>query len=71
MKDGRAVILILRSIKQKGLQESTDEKIFQVLLNTERGEATEKKAEELIKIIDDPKNTEEELLLILEKMEKR
>ena len=68
MKEGRAVVLILRSIKRKGLQESTDEKIFQILLNTERGEATEKKAEELIEIIENPKNTEADILKILETM---
>ena len=70
MKEGRAVIFILRSIKQRGLQESTDERIFQILLNTERGEATEKRAEELIEIIEDPRNTEADILSLLEKMEK-
>ena len=70
MKDGRAVILISRSIKKKGLQESTEEKILQHLLNTERGEATEKRAEELIQIIEDPQNTEQDILLKLERIEK-
>ena len=70
MKDGRAIILILRSIKKRGLQESTDERIFQLLLNTERGEATEKLAEELIGIIEDEKNTEADIISMLEKMEK-
>ena len=70
MKDGRAIILILRSIKKRGLQESTDERIFQLLLNTEKGEATEKLAEELIGIIEDEKNTEADIISILEKMEK-
>ena len=70
MKEGRAVILILRSIKKRGLQESTDERIFQLLLNTERGEATEKLAEELIGIIDDERNTEADIISMLEKMEK-
>ena len=70
MKEGRAVILILRSIKKRGLQESTDERIFQLLLNTEKGEATEKLAEELIGIIEDEKNTEADIISMLEKMEK-
>ena len=70
MKEGRAVVLILRSIKRKGLQESTDERIFQLLLNTEKGEATEKLAEELIGIIEDEKNTEADIISMLEKMEK-
>ena len=70
MKEGRAVILISRSIKNKGLRESTEKKIIQHLLNTERGEATEKRAEELIEIIEDPRNTEADILSLLEKMEK-
>ena len=70
MKEGRAVILILRSIKKRGLQESTDERIFQLLLNTEKGEATEKLAEQLIGIIEDEKNTEADIISMLEKMEK-
>ena len=70
MKEGRAVILISRSIKKKGLQESTEEKILQHLLHTERGEATEKRAEELIKIIEDEQNSEADILQALEKMEK-
>lgn len=70
MKEGRAVILISRSIKNKGLQESTEMKILQILLNTERGEAPEKRAEELIKIIEDERNTEADIIAILEKMEK-
>jgi len=69
MKDGRAVILISRSIKNKGLQESTEEKILQHLLHTEKGEATEKRAEELIGIIESDKS-EEEILRIVEQMEK-
>ena len=71
MKEGRAVILISRSIKKKGLQESTEERILQHLLNTERGEATEKRAEELIGIIEDPANTEADILLALQRMEKQ
>ena len=70
MKEGRAVILISRSIKNKGLQESTEMKILQILLNTERGEAPEKRAEELIQIIEDERNTEADIIAILEKMEK-
>lgn len=74
MKDGRAVILISRSIKNKGLQESTEEKILQHLLNIARsepkeGQATEKRAEELIEIIESDKS-EEEILQIVEQMEK-
>ena len=70
MKEGRAVILISRSIERKGLRESTERKILQLLLNTERGEATEKLAEELIGIIEDEKNTEADIISMLEKMEK-
>lgn len=70
MRDGRAVILISHSIKKKGLRVSTEEKILQHLMNTEKGEATEKRAEELIKIIDDPRNTEADILSALEKMER-
>lgn len=76
MKEGRAVILILRSIKKRGLHESTDERIFQHLLNIARnepmeGQATEKRAEELIRIIEDERNTEADIITILEKMEKQ
>ena len=70
MKDGRAVILISGYIREKGLQVSTEKKILQLLLRTPAGEATERKAEELIHIIEDPKNTEEDILFILEMMEK-
>lgn len=70
MKEGRAVILISNSIKKKGLRVSTEEKILQHLMNTESGEATEKRAEELIKIIDDPRNTEADILSSLENMER-
>ena len=69
MKDGRAIILILRSIKMRGLQESTDEKIANLLLNTEKGEERERLAENLIKIIEDERNTEADILSMLEKME--
>ena len=70
MKEGRAVILISRSIRNKKLQESTEERILQHLLHTEKGEATENRAEELMKIIDDPKNSEEDILKALETMER-
>lgn len=70
MKDGRAVILIWNSLQSKGLQESTKLKILNYLRSIKDREATEKRAEELIHIIDDPKNTEADILSILEKMEK-
>ncbi len=75
MKEGRAIILILRSIKKRGLQESTDERIFQHLLNIARneapgGQATEKRAEELIRIIEDERNTEADILTKLKELEK-
>ena len=70
MKDGRAIILILRSIKKRGLQPSTDQKIGNLLLNTAKGEPREKLAEELIKIIEDERNTEADIISVLEKMEK-
>ena len=74
MKEGRAVILILRSIKKRGLQESTDERIAQHLLKIARseppeGQATEKRAEELIGIIEDERNTEADILAILDQLE--
>ena len=69
MKEGRAVILIWRSLKKRGLQESTEEKILQHLLHTEKGEETEKRAEELIKIIEDERNTEADILTKLKELE--
>jgi len=68
MKDGRAAILISGSMREKGLSDSTCERIIQLLMKTERGEATEKRAEELIGIIEDENNTEEDIRAVVEKM---
>lgn len=75
MKDGRATILIYGSMRKKDLQESTEERILNHLLNIAKsepkeGQATEKRAEEMIEIIEDPKNTEADIISILEKMER-
>lgn len=70
MKEGRAQILILRSLNKKDLQDSTHEKVLNHLLNIKNFEEAEKRAEELIKIIDDPRNTEADILSALEKMER-
>lgn len=73
MKDGRGRILISRSFRNKELQKNTVEKILNYLSNFSKiygGDATDKEAEKLMPIIDDPKNTEADILFILEKMEK-
>ena len=71
MQEGRAIILILRSIKQRGLQESTDEAIGRLLLNTPKGEAREELATKLIQIIEDENNTEQDILNYIDTMEKQ
>ena len=73
MKEGRGRILIARSFRKKDLQKSTVERILNHLSSiTKRygGEASDKRAEELIRIIEDERNTEADILLQLEKMEK-
>ena len=74
MKEGRGRILITRSIDKKGLQLSTVERILNHLHSISRkygGDAADKRAEELIGIIEDPANTEADILLALQRMEKQ
>lgn len=55
MKDGRGRILIMRSFRKRDLSKSTVEVVVQILSNiskTKGGEAADKKAEELIALMD-------------------
>ncbi len=70
MRDGRAVILISKSIWKRNLQENTEEKIYRLLLNTKAGKAREELAEKLIGIIENPENSEADILKIMKKMSK-
>ena len=70
MKEGRSQILILRTLSNRDLQRSTHEKVLNHLVNIKNFEKAEERAEELIKIIENPANTEADILLHLEKMEK-
>ena len=72
MKEGRGRILITRSIDKKISQKSSVERILNHLHSISKkygGEAADLRAEELMKIIDDPKNSEEDILKALEAME--
>ena len=71
--EGRGRILIARSFRKKDLQKITVEKILNYLSaisKTRGGETADKKAEELIGIIEDERNTEADIIYMLEKMEK-
>ena len=73
MMQGRGRILIARSFRKKNLQKNTVEKILNHLSSISKkygAEAADKRAEELIEIIEDPRNTEADILSLLEKMEK-
>ena len=73
MKEGRGRILICRTLNEKVSRRSTVERVLNLLSNTSKtkgAEAADKQAEELIKIIEDERNTEADILLQLEKMEK-
>ena len=70
MKDGRSQILILRSLNKRDLQRSTHEKVLNHLVNIKNFKKAEQRAEELIQIIEDPQNTEQDILLKLERIEK-
>ena len=73
MMEGRGRILIARSFRKKDLQKITVEKILNYLSSISKkqgGEAADKKAEELIGIIEDERNTEADIISMLEKMEK-
>ena len=70
--EGRGRILISRSFRKKDLLKSTVEKILSHLSSISKkygGEAADKRAEELIVIIEKA-NTEADILSSLEKMEK-
>jgi hypothetical protein len=72
MMEGRGRILISRSFRKKDLQKSTVEKILNHLSSISKkygGEAADKRAEELIVIIEKA-NTEADILSSLEKMER-
>ena len=70
MKDGRSVIFIWKSIKDKGLSSITKSRITQILLNTKAGRETEDCATELMDLIDDPKSTEADVIWLIELKEK-
>ena len=73
MKEGRGRILICRTMNERISQKSTVERILNHLSSISKkygGEAADKRAEELIKIIEDEKNTEADILSQLEKMER-
>ena len=64
MKEGRSAILIIRSLSNMDLQESTVQKVLSIILNTKKtqgDDAAEEMATRLIEIVD-PCETEEELL---------
>lgn len=66
MKTGRFQILILRSLNKRDLQRSTHEKVLNHLLSIKDFKESEKRAEELIKIIEDERNTEADIVRLLE-----
>ena len=73
MNEGRGRILICRTMNERISQKSTVERILNHLSRISKkygGEAADKRAEELIKIIEDEKNTEADILSYLEKMER-
>ena len=70
MKTGRFQILILRSLNKRDLQHSTHEKVLNHLMSIKDFEKAEIRAEELIKVIEDERNTEADIVRILEQMEK-
>jgi hypothetical protein len=64
MKEGRSIILILRSLGRLDLLESTEKKVFSIILNTKKtqgDEAAEEIATRLMELVDSCE-TEEELL---------
>ena len=72
MKEGRSIILILRSLGRLDLLESTEKKVFSIILNTKKtqgDEAAEEIATRLIEIVDSCE-TEEELLDKLHQLKK-
>ncbi|MBR2019604.1 MAG: hypothetical protein IKA05_04325 [Clostridia bacterium] len=69
MKEGRSQILIVRSLYNRELQRSTHEKVLNHLVSIGNFEKAEQRAEELIKIIEDERNSEAEIIAYIEKME--
>ena len=70
MKEGRSRILIIRSLSKKDLQESTVKRVLSIISTTTKKygeEASEKKATELMELVESSK-TEEELLNKLNQM---
>ena len=70
MKEGRSAILIIRSLSNMELQESTVKRVLSIILNTKKKygeEAAEQKATELMEIVDSAK-TEQELLEKIKEM---
>ena len=70
MKEGRSAILIIRSLDNMELQESTVKRVLSIILDTKKKygeEASEQKATELMEMVDSSK-TEAELLQKLDKM---
>ena len=72
MKEGRGRILIARSFSKRGLQKNTVERILNLLSNISKKsgrEMADKQAEKMIKIIEDERNSEAEIIAYIEKME--
>ena len=70
MKEGRSAILIIRTLSNMDLQESTVKRVLSIILDTKKKygeEASEQKATELMKIVE-ASRTEEELLNKLNQM---
>lgn len=70
MKEGRSAILIIRSLSNMELQESTIKRVLSIIVDTKKkyGEETaEQKATELMKLVETSK-TEKELLSKLDQM---
>ena len=70
MKEGRSAILIIRSLSNMELQESTVKRVLSIILDTKKKygeEAAEQKATELMEIVESSK-TEQELLQKINQM---
>ena len=73
MREGRSIILIMRSLRRLELLESTRKKVQSIILNTKKtqgDEAAEEVATRLIEIVDSCE-TEEELLEKLHEFKKK
>lgn len=70
MKEGRSRILIIRSLKNLHVQDSTAERVLSIILDAKKKygeEASEQKATELMEMVDSCE-TEAELLEKLDQM---